>query len=251
MSILSVARDYLEQAEYRISHNELVLAVVKETGYSRESVRGSIIKRNGGLLDLKNWQYVNGEFIRCSEEQSGLIIKYNMPSKIATWDKAREYLPYNIKSMITLGGEEGNCIESFNPELVVSYDTSSRVLDKLKQKFPKVETVCADIFRNEDQFEVANIDLVGYLCDSLCKNLHRVNESEQYEYIVLTLQGQKGIRNHGNWVNEVKYTYRDSKDMNLDILIDLFSNYKLLHWHFYKRCARARRMRTLVFKRLK
>lgn len=247
MSIMSTALKVLENVDDKISHKELIALVCNHTGNSYESVRGTLIKSNGGLLGLEDWQYLDGELIRCTPEQAGMIVNYQLKPKVSNWQTVREFLPSTITSLVTLGGEHGNCIEVFQPESALSYDYNKVVLHKLKTKFPWVNTEEGDIFSNTESFQVANIDLIGYMSMSLHTNLTSINNTLQYTYIVLTLQGQKHFRNHGPWVDRAREDYGHLEDPTLQLLKDTFSNYKLLHWDFYKRHARARRMRTLIW----
>lgn len=245
MSLVNVALSVIGDRE-TITHQDLINQVCEASGASYESVRGSLIKSKGGLMN-HGFSYQTGILTRCHDAAAGVVVDYQQPIKTENWQRVKSFLPSKISELVTLGGRYGHCIEVFEPEQVISYDYSEHVCEELESRWNGITTIMGDIFQHNTPTHVLNLDLIGYMCGSLFQNLRRTTEVG-HEYIVVTIQGQVGgFRNSGVWKDWAVKQYKRYKDRNLRALKDAMTGYRLLDNHFYSRTPTSRKMRTTVW----
>jgi hypothetical protein len=243
MSIAQIAREELSKVRDTISHKDLISTVAFKTGYNKESVRGTIIKQNF-IKSLDGFNYEQCHFIK-SNKPSKIKVNYNDENKLNNWKHFKNIIGV-VPEMVTLAGEDGYCIRTFKPFECINYEKDIDILNKFRSQWGNsIQSKHADVFSHTKSTYLMNLDLMGYLCGSLFKNLYNLNDIN-HKYILLTIQKQMGLRNYGNWVNIYKNKYK-VKDQNLPILKECLYSYKLIENRFYKREGIARSMRTTLW----
>jgi hypothetical protein len=96
-------------------------------------------------------------------------------------------------------------------------------------------------------FYLINVDCHVYLSESLAKELEIINDNKLSEYVSITIQDFKGLRNRGPWVDSMKLKYIDVDDKTLNCISDYLSNYKFLDAIKYQQPGH-KTMQTLLFK---
>lgn len=279
MSMIKTAVKYLQGTRHsEISQMDLLTYMAEKTGYTRESVRGSIIgggrKLFGQELFKRHWavcfadpvsgkrkRFVRRKYLTSQGIEVG--IDYDTPAKKAARERGFSYLKPNKRKqkVITFAATEGYCVSNILERCpnatITNVERFPKVLAEWQQKGIPTNDVCMKFSRfvhtrefERSRYTFLNADFMGYAAGWLHDALEHVNELANVKTIVLTISGIKKFRNYGAWVNYAKAKYQ-SDDPTQEWIIDLMDNYQLVDAWFYVRDPGrgSRRMRMFVLER--
>jgi len=277
---------FYAEHDIRKSQQDLLTAMERRTGRSRESIRGTIIgdangrKLFGQPYFKKNWAICVADPVRgkrkrlvrrrymTSDDVEAGSTNFDTPAKKTARERGLNHLPPGDEwhKIITLAAEEGLCVKHIlslcpnaviynieqDPKVLERWVAHSRGLDiYTKNICGRVRDFIHTDFFRMFEFRMFNADLIGYASRELGKDLTLLNELANVQTIVLTLAGIKKIRNHGWWVDWAKSTFR-SEDPTQEWLETIMTNYDLVDSWFYTRdpSNRSRQMRMFVLERI-
>lgn len=280
MSMIKTAVKFLNRTRRReISQSEFLTIMSEMTGYTRESVRGTIIGHGHKLFGQPQFQR---SWAACIADASRgkrkrilrrkdmtardieFEVDYDTPAKAAARERGLQHLcpGTHHPNVMTFAATEGFCVKSILARcpnaVITNVEHDARVLAEWESKgIPTYniltefsEYIRTDEFRNTD-YELVNADFVGYAARWLHHDLIYLDGLANIKTIVLTINGIKRFRNHGAWVDYVKAKYR-SEDPTLEWINDIVSNYRIVDYWFYVRnpSRNSRRMRMFVLERI-
>lgn len=251
-----------------IKQNDLYKLVAQTTGFSVESVRGTLAKATGGLHDPV---VLNKECIRFDRaaghfeafaDASAIEDLYSYKS--VEKQKSREFIANNItisplKRIVTFGGHEGLCVKYFQlrfpdvtitnvekrPDVVAAFDALNLGVTTVVGSFSDVRAALPPV-------DLINYDAAGYWCAGMRDDMRYLNNRpERCQFIALTVGANKSMRNHGSFTDFVTRTYKGVDPVLLSIQ-DTLNKYKLMAPPYYyskENREKAVKMRTLLFKR--
>ena len=280
MSMLTVATDFLKRTRRReISQSEFLTIMVDATGYSRESVRGTIIGHGRKLFGQSRFQRSwaaciadpsrgkRKRLIRRKDMTAADIefeIDYDTPAKEAARERGLRHLTpgKHRPRVITFAATEGYCVKSILARCpnadITNLERDPKVLATWESKgIPTNNVLCefSDYIRTEEftesEYKLLNADFVGYASRTLHNDLVYLDQWSNIKTIVLTINGIKRFRNHGAWVDYVTAKYQ-SDDPTLEWVTDIMNNYRVVDYWFYVRNPKrgSRRMRMFVLERI-
>lgn len=276
MSMVALAERYMSTTrKQEVLQTDLLKYVSGRTGYSLESVRGSIIGTRGGKLFgtgsfQRRWDVCRraagkgARFIRKGAAAVSEVyeVSYDTPTKKAARERGLACLPDSPCTVMTLASNEGHCVKYImdkNPANIIhNVEFDRDVLNQWQSQGFNTEdylgTVSSFIrtqrFR-ETHYAALNLDLMGYLCGGLNDDLAYLNNLDNWDHLVLTLQGIRNFRNHGRFVSWAKRRYRRYADPTQRCLKETLSSATLQDAWFYRRdpSKDCRDMRMFVFGR--
>ena len=273
-TIMKTALKYMERTKLKeVKQTDLISHVSKLTGCSKESVRGTIIgyspRKMFSQPSFSNkWDVCRRQGNRCARfVRKGMHrnevykINYDTPSKKKSRERGLKYVTKRPSTYLTLAGTEGLCVKHILRKcptaIVHNVERYKDILTSLeKHKLPVInhnqtlsEFIQGPVF-SSTKFHLLNLDLMGYACDGLNKDIETINNLKNSKFITLTLTGIKRFRNQGKFVEWAKSKFR-SDDPTLEWLCCTLNNYELIDSWFYRRDTEddCRNMRMFVFKR--
>ena len=207
------------------------------------------------------------------EDYTAVNPTYDTPNKQAAREKgcfwALRKINKSSPKITTMGGPEALCAQGFyriSPSAdIINVDNNTAVLEasaKLGLPMKNVKGNISKILRTmlgkntgiliydtDDFQDLINYDTDGYFCETLAGNLEVINDNILCDYLCLTIQEVKGIRNHGHFAKKFKKDNKGVKDAIPKEIESIMCNYKLLRSLTYRRSdSSGVEMRTMVFK---
>ena len=275
-SMLTVAKDVLRDFKGDvILQKDLLAEVSRLTGYSAESVRGSIVKASGGLMspDVLNdvgfdRRRAPAAYVRRTSGKAEFFQSYASEQK----QRSREYVTGILRKalrgrtnprIITFGGHEGICVKHFYAVFPAAAITSvEKDLASYKSFLSKESRAGAfyGTFHNyalrllpSSKVDLVNYDSHSYLCESMHRDLELLAGRVRPKVIALTMTANKNFRNHGAWVSEMRRKFGHYYDPALQCVLTTLRGYRYEGELEYTKenVEQAVPMRTLVFVRTK
>lgn len=275
MSMLDTAVKYLQGTQRKeITQTAFLEYMTGRTGYTLESVRGSIIgggkKLFGQESFKKHWvvcfadkergkkkRFVRRKYLTPQDTEVG--IEYDTKAKKIARERGLAHLEASGEpNVITLAASEGYCVHSILyrcPDAnITNVERDPEVLAAWQDKGIPTNDVCmkfSDFVHTEEfeagEYDLMNADFMGYASGWLNDMLEHVNEVGNVKTVVLTVLGIKQFRNHGRWVDVAKAKYK-SEDPTKEWVEDVMDKYNLVDSWFYVRDPEkgSRSMRMFV-----
>ena len=207
------------------------------------------------------------------EDYTAVNPTYDTPNKQAAREKgcfwALRQINKAVPKITTMGGPEALCAQGFykinQAADIINVDNNSAVLEasaKLGLPMKNVQGNISKILRtmigkntgiliyDKDDFQdLINYDTDGYFCKTLAGNLEVINDNILCDYLCLTIQEVKGIRNTGAFADEFKAANKGVKDAIPKEIESILCNFDLLRSFTYRRSDTSGvEMRSMVFK---
>lgn len=276
-SMQNVALSVLRRCRRKeIPQTELIRTVAEITGFTSESVRGTIIGGGRKLFGTdefkKTWvvcqpdkalgkpkRFVQRRYRKATDVEFSL--HYDTPSKKEARERGMKDLKPGRQKIITLAATEGYCVKEILrrcPQAeIINIERDADILAQWKRKgitTTNIHSTLLDFVFSPrfllHQYSFLNADLMGYPCPSLHKMLERVNMVGNIQTIALNTLGLHNFRNHSEWKTKMEARYR-STDPTRQWLVALMSNYRIVDEWFYNRDPEhgSHRMRMFVLQR--
>lgn len=260
----------LKSTEKEIKQTDLLKIISNKTGYSIESVRGSMLGIGKGRLQTlnyfkNNWFYVRNptRFIRKEFSKNNEIYKINYDTEEKQRYRTRiiaELAKLNINNprILTLASNTGFCVRDFRKNFnnceIINIERDFDILESFKKlDFKNIKNIHSElsdfIINNKLKFDLMNLDLMGYFSHSKVPMFEKIN-TKKPKIVAINMQYSKNPRNHGTYVDFLIDKYKKNNDIIKSALEDIFNNYNIVDEIIYNRDAtkKCRKMRTFIFK---
>jgi hypothetical protein len=250
--MLTLAVDFLKKTKKSsILQVDLLDFISNETGFSKESVRGTIIgstphKLFGQAYFKSNWVFCRkpARIVRKGRESNIYKVNYDTEAKKAA--RARIFKPLqHLKNgnIVTMAGEHGHCVKQLldiNPDFnIINCEYQIEVLSQFKRKQLSTENHIGFIgeFLEHDvrPLDFVYYDSLSYACDYMNRDFSLINKTKKVRYLAITLMGIKRFRNHGKFANWARATFEKHEDPTEEWIKHVLDNYKLIDSFYYNR----------------
>jgi hypothetical protein len=262
-SILSVALAHIQDSDKsEITQVELLRVVSKQTGKSKESVRGTICKSSvlyHPTLLKKLGYYFERQPARLVRGEPKLYQSYNCPVK----QQARQDIFAHVSNkknpvIATFAGHEGLCVQhalkTFESPKIMNIEKDPFVMSAYKELGLPTWDFQTDVTNFlklvPEELDLLYYDSVGYLSRGHAENCELINKNRTTKVLALAFIDIKNLRNTGAWVTEKRAQYLGQPDPTKQILQDILNNYDLTDEIKYKKSnkVQARGMRVFIFR---
>lgn len=257
----------LKNTKREIKQSELVNKVCGMTGYTRQSVSGTLIGSAKGRLSTlpyfkrywkatKDSRFVRKQYVKPGEEY---VVDYNNIDKLRYMTTyISELVKLNIENphILTLASSNANCVKEFNKFFpnctIVNIERNKEVIKEFnKFNYKNVETFhgeLSEFFKwNGSTFDFMNLDLMGYMSGSKVDTFKLINDNKP-KLIALNMQYNKNPRNFGKFADFVKEKYKNYDDKIKECLCDIFYNYDLINEYVYNGSGNKNKMKNSIYK---
>lgn len=258
-TIISATKSILELNDY-ITLSDLINLICKLTGKSKASVTGTSFGSSNKFRSeewfFKDYLYMprnnktpatifKKSFLKMANSLNNtkpITISYNTEEK----KQARKFIFENIVNIdnpiiLTLAGEEGLDVEyllKLNEKCIIdNVERNTIFLEKFKLLNLKSNNYNMD-FGNflkitKRHYHLINYDTIGYLCDYISKDLLLINNKKITDYLCLTIQDLKTLRNTGNFANTNREKYKHFDNQTFAYLSENMTNYDIISVYRY------------------
>lgn len=127
-------------------------------------------------------------------------------------------------------GYDAELLLKLNPKTTIhNIEVKKKVLDEYKKKgYNSIDHKMSveEFFKTHNiQFDIIWVDCFCYVCHPLWSTLNSINTKKSTEFLFVTLKNTKGLRSQDNFSSMMKTKFKDSKELQKDIIDDVLSNY--------------------------
>ena len=127
-------------------------------------------------------------------------------------------------------GYDAQLLLELNPKTTIhNIEVKKKVLKEYEKKGYKTINHKMSVEKffhiNNIHFDIIWIDCYCYVCKPLWNTLRDINIKKSTEYLFVTLKSTKGMRMKDYFSSAMKIKFKDSKELQKDIIDDVLSNY--------------------------
>jgi hypothetical protein len=259
---MKLAVDFLQNNRRTVLQTELLSYISEKRGTTKERVRGTVIKHDGGLLNPEllaklgvSRERSPARFVVGAVSKEPHANSYDCPVKRGVVRKLLSYVSGDSPVFVTMAGHEGLDVAQFlnlHPQgQVRNFERDAVIAARFQANHPSIPTMVSDFSSAADlPCDLAFYDSVGYASDSMEHTLLKFNRSRASKFLAVTMLGIRRFRNTGEWAELARALYTGS-DPTKSWIEDLMSNYELVEEIEYTKTnvKGARKMRVFMFRR--